>query len=225
MISVHGPTKRYGATTAVDSLSFHVQPGPVTGFLGPNGSGKSTTMRMIVGLDEPSAGHALIGGRAYRDLPWPLRQVGILLDGRAFHPGRSARAHLVGLARANAMPRCRVDLVLDQVGLAGVAGRRAGTFSLGMAQRLGIAVALLGDPAVVILDEPINGLDPEGIRWVRNLARSLAAEGRTVLISSHLITEMEQTADDLVMIGRSQHRNCIGDSSSSSRRKVTAART
>ncbi len=182
-------------------MTFDVRPGRVTGFLGPNGSGKSTTMRMIVGLDEPSAGPALIGGRPYRDLAWPLRQVGTLLDGRAFHPGRSARCHLVALARANAIPRACVDEVLAQVGLSGVAGRRTGTFSLGMAQRLGVAAAMLGDPAVVILDEPMNGLDPEGIRWVRNLAGSLAEGGRTGLISSHLIAQMGQTADDVIMIG------------------------
>jgi ABC-2 type transport system ATP-binding protein len=202
VIEVDGLTKRYGATTAVDGLTFAVQPGKVTGFLGPNGSGKSTTMRMIAGLDRPSAGRALVNGRRYHDLPAPLHEVGIMLDGRAYHPGRSARAHLRALARANGIGSRRVTEVLETAGLASVAGRRAGTFSLGMAQRLGIAAALLGDPGVLMLDEPVNGLDPEGIRWIRDLVRSLAAEGRCVLISSHLISEMALTADELVVIGR-----------------------
>jgi ABC-2 type transport system ATP-binding protein len=202
VIEVDGLTKRYGATTAVDGLSFTVRPGTVTGFLGPNGSGKSTTMRMIVGLDRPGDGRALVNGRLCCDLPAPLREVGVMLDGRAYHPGRSARAHLMALARANAIGPRRVSEVLETVGLAAVAGRRAGTFSLGMAQRLGIAAALLGDPSVLLLDEPVNGLDPEGIRWIRDLVRSLAAEGRCVLISSHLISEMALTADALVVIGR-----------------------
>lgn len=202
MIEVTGLTKRYGPTTAVDDLSFQVAPGRVTGFLGPNGSGKSTTMRMIVGLDTPSAGKALIKGRPYGELTWPLREVGALLDGRAYHPGRSARSHLRALAAANAIPQKRVDAVLDLVGLTSVAGKRTGTYSLGMGQRLGIAAALLGDPGTLLLDEPVNGLDPEGVRWVRDLARHLAAEGRTVLISSHLIGEMAVTADHVVVIGR-----------------------
>ena len=202
MIEVRGLTKSYGATLAVDELSFEVRPGAVTGFLGPNGSGKSTTMRMIMGQDVPDAGRAVIGGRAYASLRWPLREVGAVLDAKAFHPGRSARAHLTALAASNAIPRRRVGEVLAQVGLASVASRRAGTFSLGMAQRLGLAAALLGDPRVLLLDEPVNGLDPEGVRWIRNLLKSLAASGRTVLISSHLISEMALTADRLIVIGR-----------------------
>jgi ABC-2 type transport system ATP-binding protein len=202
MIEVHGLTKRYGATVAVDGLSFAVQPGVVTGFLGPNGSGKSTTMRVIMGQDVPDAGRATIGGRPYASLRWPLREVGAVLDAKAFHPGRSAQAHLTALAASNAIPRRRVGEVLAQVGLAGVASRRAGTFSLGMAQRLGIAAALVGDPGVLLLDEPVNGLDPDGVRWIRNLLKSLAASGRTVLISSHLISEMALTADRLIVIGR-----------------------
>jgi ABC-2 type transport system ATP-binding protein len=199
MIEVRGLSKRYGATVAVDGLSFDVRPGTVTGFLGPNGSGKSTTMRMILGLDAPDAGQARIGGRRYRELRWPLRQVGALLEARAFHPGRSGRAHLRALAASNGIPRSRVEEVL---GLADAAGRRAGRFSLGMGQRLGIAAALLGDPEVLLLDEPVNGLDPEGIRWVRDLLVSLAADGRTVLVSSHLIGEIARTAEHVVVIGR-----------------------
>ena len=202
MIEARGLSKRYGATVAVDSLTFNVRSSMVTGFLGPNGSGKSTTMRLLLDLDAPDAGQVRIGGRRYRDLRWPLRQVGALLEARAFHPGRSARAHLRALAASNDIPRSRVEEVLGQVGLAEVAGRRAGTFSLGMAQRLGIAAALLGDPEVLLLDEPVNGLDPEGIRWVRDLLRSLAAEGRVVLVSSHLIAEMAVTAERLVVVGR-----------------------
>jgi ABC-2 type transport system ATP-binding protein len=179
-----------------------VRPGSVTGFLGPNGSGKSTTMRLILGLDRPDAGQVRVGGRRYRELRWPLREVGALLEARAFHPGRSARSHLAALAASNAIPRARVDEVLDMVGLASAAGRRAGTFSLGMGQRLGVAAALLGDPAVLLLDEPVNGLDPEGVRWIRNLLKSLAAQGRTVFVSSHLIGEMALTAERLVVIGR-----------------------
>jgi ABC-2 type transport system ATP-binding protein len=171
-------------------LSFEVPPGVVTGFLGPNGSGKSTTMRMIMGLDFPDSGSALIGDKPYAGLAWPLREVGALLDAKAFHPGRTARRHLGWLARTNDIPLGRVDEVLDQVGLTSVANRRAGKFSMGMGQRLGIAAALLGDPAVLMFDEPVNGLDPEGIRWVRHLLRGLAAQGRTVLVSSHLISEM-----------------------------------
>ena len=202
MIEVHGLCKRYGATVAVDRLSFDVRPGVVTGFLGPNGSGKSTTMRLILGLDRPDAGQARIGGRRYRELRWPLREVGALLEARAFHPGRSARAHLRALAASNGIPRSRVEEVLGFVGLADAGARRAGKFSLGMAQRLGIAAALLGDPRVLLLDEPVNGLDPEGIRWIRDLLRSLAAEGRTVLVSSHLIGELALTADQVVVIGQ-----------------------
>jgi len=202
MIEVHGLSKRYGATVAVDRLSFDVRPGVVTGFLGPNGSGKSTTMRLILGLDRPDAGQARIGGRRYRELRWPLREVGALLEARAFHPGRSARAHLRALAASNGIPRSRVEEVLGFVGLADAGARRAGKFSLGMAQRLGIAAALLGDPRVLLLDEPVNGLDPEGIRWIRDLLRSLAAEGRTVLVSSHLIGELALTAEQVVVIGQ-----------------------
>ena len=202
MIEVRNLSKRYGATVAVDRLSFDVRPGAVTGFLGPNGAGKSTTMRLLLGLDLPDAGQALIGGRRYRELPWPLREVGALLEAKAFHPGRSARAHLAALAAANGIPRSRVEEALGIVGLDGVAGRRAGSLSLGMAQRLGIAAALVGDPGVLVLDEPVNGLDPEGIRWVRTLLRSLAAEGRVVLVSSHLIGEMARTAERLVVIAR-----------------------
>jgi ABC-2 type transport system ATP-binding protein len=202
VIEIRDLTKRYGPTLAVDALSFDIRPGAVTGFLGPNGSGKSTTMRLILGLDAPDAGTALIGGRRYRELRWPLREVGALLEARAFHPGRSARSHLAALAASNGISRSRADEVLAMVGLDSAAGRRAGKFSLGMAQRLGIAAALLGDPAVLLLDEPVNGLDPEGIRWIRDLLKSLASEGRTVLVSSHLISEMAQTAERLVVIGR-----------------------
>jgi len=202
MITAHSLTKRYGTTTAVDNLTFEVLPGLVTGFLGPNGSGKSTTMRMIMGLDVPDSGSALIGGKPYCDLAWPLREVGGLLDAKAFHSARTARNHLRWLALSNDIPLRRVDEVLDQVGLSSVAGRRVGKFSLGMSQRLGIAATLLGDPGVLLFDEPVNGLDPEGIRWVRHFLRGLAAQGRTVFVSSHLISEMSQTADRLVVIGR-----------------------
>ncbi len=203
MIEARDLTRRYGPTVAVDGLSFDVRPGSVTGFLGPNGSGKSTTMRLILGLDRPDSGQVRIGGRRYRDLRWPLREVGSLLEARAFHPGRSARSHLAALAASNAIPRSRVDDVLGMVGLDGAAARRrAGKFSLGMGQRLGIAAALLGDPAVLVLDEPVNGLDPEGVRWIRNLLKSQAAQGRTVFVSSHLISEMALTAERLVVIGR-----------------------
>ena len=204
MITAHALTKRYGATTAVDGLTFEVPPGLVTGFLGPNGSGKSTTMRMIMGLDVPDSGSALIDGKPYGDLAWPIREVGALLDAKAFHPARSARGHLRWLALTNDIALSRVDEVLDQVGLTSVAHRRAGKFSLGMSQRLGIAAALLGDPGVLMFDEPVNGLDPEGIRWVRHFLRGLAGEGRTVLVSSHLISEMALTADRLVVIGSEQ---------------------
>ena len=186
----------------MDNLSFDVRPGAVTGFLGPNGSGKSTTMRVIMGLDAPTSGTALIGGKPYADLRWPLREVGDLLDAKAFHPSRTGRNHLQYLAQASDIPRRRVDEVLDLVGLASVADRRAGKYSLGMGQRLGIAAAMLGDPGVLMFDEPVNGLDPEGIRWVRHFLRDLAAEGRTVFVSSHLINEMSLTAERLVVIGR-----------------------
>jgi ABC-2 type transport system ATP-binding protein len=202
MIEVNGLTKRYGKTLAVDRLSFRVEPGVVTGFVGPNGAGKSTTMRMVLGLDRPTAGTATVAGRPYRRLVHPLRQVGALLDASAVHPRRSARDHLLALARSNGIPRTRVGEVLERVGLAGVAGRRVRAFSLGMRQRLGIAAAMLGDPPVLLFDEPINGLDPEGIAWIRSLMRALAAEGRTVFLSSHLMSEMEDTADRLVVIGR-----------------------
>ncbi|TFV78194.1 ABC transporter ATP-binding protein [Blastococcus sp. CT_GayMR19] len=202
MIVASGLTKTYGSKTAVDGISFTVEPGRVTGFLGPNGAGKSTTMRMVLGLDRPTAGSVTVNGRRYADSPAPLREVGALLEAKAVHPGRSARNHLRWLAATNGIPVGRVDEVLDLVGLTEVARQRVGKFSLGMGQRLGIAVALLGDPRVVVLDEPVNGLDPEGIRWVRNLARRLAAEGRTVFVSSHLMSEMALTADHLVVIGR-----------------------
>ena len=202
MITLRGLTKRYGATLAVDSLSFDVRPGQVTGFLGPNGAGKSTTMRAILGLDRPTSGQALVDGRPYRSLREPLREIGALLDAKGVHPRRSAADHLNALAQSNGIARGRVDEVLGLVGLSQVAGRKAGQFSLGMSQRLGIAAALLGDPPIVMFDEPVNGLDPDGIRWVRELIRGLASEGRTVFVSSHLMSEMEDTADHLVVIGR-----------------------
>src|ERR1700678_4569232 len=202
MIVVEGLTKRYGRTVAVDHLSFEVTPGVVTGFLGPNGSGKSTTMRMIMGLDNPTSGWARVNGTTYAELRWPLREVGSLLDAKSFHPARSAYDHLRFLAKSNDIPRARIDEVLEIVGLSEVAGQRAGKYSLGMGQRLGIASALLGDPGVLLFDEPINGLDPDGIRWVRNLLRGLAREGRTVFVSSHLMSEMALTADEVVVIGR-----------------------
>jgi len=202
VIEARDLVKRYGRTVAVDGLSFDVRPGTVTGFLGPNGSGKSTTMRMFIGLDRPDGGDARIGGRPYSGLGWPLREVGALLEAKSFQPGRSAWAHLTALAASNGIPRRRVEEVLAMVGLEQAAGQRAGTFSLGMAQRLGIATALLGDPGVLLLDEPVNGLDPEGIRWLRMLLRSLAAEGRTVFVSGHLISEMALTADDLIVVGQ-----------------------
>ncbi|PYC66305.1 multidrug ABC transporter ATP-binding protein [Micromonospora arborensis] len=203
MITLRGLTKRFGATVAVDALTVDVAPGRVTGFLGPNGAGKSTTMRMILGLDRPSAGQALIDGRAYRELRRPLHEVGALLDARAIHPARSGRAHLLATARSNGIPTRRVDEVLDTVGLdARAAGKPGRTLSLGMGQRLGIAGALLGDPPVLMFDEPVNGLDPDGVRWVRQLMRSLADQGRTVFVSSHLMSEMQLTADQLVVIGR-----------------------
>ncbi|MFB4315167.1 ABC transporter ATP-binding protein [Actinomadura sp. 21ATH] len=201
-IEIRGLTKRYGADTVVDDVSFTVEPGQVTGFLGPNGAGKSTTMRMIIGLAAPTRGSVTIGGRRYRDLPVPLTEVGALLDAGAVHGGRRAYDHLLALAAGNGLPRRRVDEVLVRTGIEGVARKRARGFSLGMRQRLGIAAALLGDPRVLIFDEPVNGLDPEGIRWIRDFMRSLAREGRAVLVSSHLMSEMAQTADHLVVIGR-----------------------
>ncbi|HLS49439.1 MAG TPA: ATP-binding cassette domain-containing protein [Actinomycetaceae bacterium] len=202
MIEARGLTKRYGPKTAVDNVSFTVQPGAVTGFLGPNGAGKSTTMRMIVGLDRPTSGSVTIHGRPHGARPAPLLEVGALLEARAAHPGRSARDHLRGLAATHRIPDARVAEVIEMTGLGPVASRRVGGFSLGMGQRLGIAAALLGDPRVLVLDEPVNGLDPEGVAWVRGLVRQLAAEGRTVLLSSHLMSEMAQTADHLLVIGR-----------------------
>ena len=202
MIVAKGLTKHYGQKLAVDQLSFEVRPGIVTGFLGPNGSGKSTTMRMIMGLDYPDAGQTTVNGRPYHDLRWPLREVGALLEAKAIHPGRPARAHLQMLAQTNDIPRSRVDEVITMVGLESVARQRAGKFSLGMSQRLGIAAALLGDPSVLIFDEPVNGLDPDGIRWARLLLRRLASEGRTVFVSSHLMSEMALTADEVIIIGR-----------------------
>ncbi len=202
MISAISLTKRYGETAAVRDLSFDVRPGVVTGFLGPNGSGKSTTMRMIMGLDVPTSGSALVNDKPFHQLRWPLREVGALLDAKSFHPARTGRSHLRWLALTNDIPLRRVDEVLDIVGLTSVANQRAGKYSLGMSQRLGIAGALLGDPGVLLFDEPVNGLDPEGIRWVRYFLRDRAAEGRTVFVSSHLITEMSLTAEHLVVIGR-----------------------
>jgi ABC-2 type transport system ATP-binding protein len=202
MIEIEHVTKRYGERVAVDDLTFSVKPGVVTGFLGPNGAGKSTTMRVILGLDRPTAGTATINGKPYRDLHAPLHEVGALLEARAIHTGRSAYNHLVAMAQTHGIGRKRVEEVIEVVGLSEVARKRAGGFSLGMGQRLGIAAALLGDPATLILDEPANGLDPEGIRWIRNLLKGLAAEGRTVFLSSHLMAEMAQTAEHLVVIGR-----------------------
>jgi ABC-2 type transport system ATP-binding protein len=202
MIEARALTKRYGDRLAVDRLSFQVRPGRVTGFLGPNGSGKSTAMRLILGLDAPSGGSVTVGGRRYRDLPAPLWEVGALLDARAVNGGHSGRDHLRWLARSNRIPARRVGEVLELVGLDGVAGRRVREYSLGMGQRLGIAAALLGDPGVLLLDEPVNGLDGEGVAWVRGLLRALAAEGRTVLVASHLLSEMERTADHLLVLGR-----------------------
>ncbi|MBL7486734.1 ATP-binding cassette domain-containing protein [Frankia sp. AgB1.9] len=202
MIEIRELTKRYGGRTAVDRLTFDVTPGQVTGFLGPNGSGKSTTLRMIVGLDQPTSGTATVHGRRYRDIPAPMREVGVLLDAKAAPGMLKARQHLGWLARAGGVPAGQVDAMIELVGLASVADKRIGGFSLGMSQRLGIAAALLGDPGTLLLDEPVNGLDPEGIRWVRTLLRRLAAEGRTVVVSSHLMSEMEDTADRVVVIGR-----------------------
>jgi ABC-2 type transport system ATP-binding protein len=202
VIELTGLTKRYRARVAVDDLTVRVLPGRVTGFLGLNGSGKTTTMRCVLGLTRPTAGTATVLGRHYRELPQPMRTVGALIDPRARHPRRSARDHLLALAQSNALPADRVEAVVELVGLESVAAQRVGGFSLGMGQRLGIAVALLGDPEVLLFDEPVNGLDPDGIRWVRGLLRGLAAEGRTVLVSSHLMSEMQDTADHLVVLGR-----------------------
>jgi len=202
MIEARGLTKRYGDTLAVDNLSFTVKPGRITGFLGPNGAGKTTTMRLILGLDRPTSGTVTVNGKRFARLAWPMHEVGALLDAKAVHGGRSAYSHLLCLAQTNNLPRRRVDEVLDLVGLHDVAKKRSKGFSLGMGQRLGIAGALLGDPAILMFDEPVNGLDPEGILWIRNLMKALAAEGRTVFVSSHLMSEMENTADHLIVIGR-----------------------
>ncbi|MFD1824739.1 MULTISPECIES: ABC transporter ATP-binding protein [Mumia] len=204
MIRAQALTKTFGDKTAVDAIDFTVKPGKVTGFLGPNGAGKSTTMRMILGLDAPTAGSVTVNGHRHLTSRAPLRSIGALVEAQGFHPGRSARDHLRWLAASNGIPAARVGEVLELVGLENVAGQRAGRYSLGMGQRLGIAAALIGDPPVVVLDEPVNGLDPEGIRWVRSLARRLADEGRTVFISSHLMAEMALTADHLLVIGRGQ---------------------
>jgi ABC-2 type transport system ATP-binding protein len=212
MIEARNLTKSYGSTRAVDDLSFDVLPGRVTGFLGPNGAGKSTTMRMIIGLDRPSAGSVVVGGRAYGEIRRPLHQVGAVLESRAVHGGRSAYNHLLCLAQSNGIARGRVREVLELVGLENVGRRRARGFSLGMSQRLGLAAALLGDPPVLLCDEPINGLDPEGILWIRTLLRSLAAEGRTVLVSSHLMSEMALTADHVIVVGKGK---LIADASTS----------
>ncbi|GIF02376.1 ABC transporter ATP-binding protein [Paractinoplanes rishiriensis] len=202
MIAIRGLTKRYADKVAVDNISIEVMAGKVTGFLGPNGAGKSTTMRVIMGLDHPTSGEATIGGKAYSTLKWPMRKVGALLDAKGVHPGRSGRDHLLSMAYSNGIPAKRVDQVLEEVGLANVAKKRAKGYSLGMSQRLGIASALLGDPEVLLFDEPVNGLDTEGVRWVRHMMRRLASEGRTVFVSSHLMSEMQQTADQLVIIGK-----------------------
>ena len=202
MIELQHLTKRYDSKTAVDDLTVTVHPGRVTGFLGPNGAGKSTTMRMVMGLDRPTSGTARVNGKAYAEHRAPLQEVGALLESRAFHPARTARAHLAALAATASLPKGRVDEVLDVAGLTSVADRRVGDFSLGMGQRLGVATALIGDPATVILDEPVNGLDPDGVLWIRTLARRLAGEGRTVFLSSHLMSEMAVTADQLVVVGR-----------------------
>jgi len=215
-------TKSFGAVTAVSDLSFALHPGMVTGFLGPNGAGKTTTMRLILGLERPTSGAVTVGGRRYADLPAPLREVGALIDATAVNKGRKAYSHLLALARSNGIPATRVDEVLKMVGLEGVARRRVGTFSLGMAQRLGIATALLGDPPVLMFDEPVNGLDPEGIVWVRTLMRSLAAQGRTVLVSSHLMSEMAQTADRVIVIGKG---HMIADSTVEDLVNANSART
>jgi ABC-2 type transport system ATP-binding protein len=202
MIEVRGLTKRYGAKTAVDNLTFGIEPGKVTGFLGPNGAGKTTTMRCILGLDYPDEGTVTVDGKAYNNLAYPMREVGALLEAKAVHGGRSAYNHLLCLAQTNSLPKRRVNEVLQLVGLTEVASKRSKGFSLGMSQRLGIAATLLGDPKMLMFDEPVNGLDPEGILWIRNLMKALASEGRTVFVSSHLMSEMENTADHLIVIGR-----------------------
>jgi ABC-2 type transport system ATP-binding protein len=202
MIEARSLTKSYGDTVAVDHLSFDVEPGKITGFLGPNGAGKTTTMRLILGLDRPTSGNVTINGKHLSQLAWPMREVGALIDAKAVHGGRSAYNHLLCLAQTNDLPKHRVSEVLELVGLAEVASKRTKGFSLGMGQRLGIAAALLGDPSILMFDEPVNGLDPEGILWIRNLMKALAAEGRTVFVSSHLMSEMENTADTLIVIGR-----------------------
>jgi ABC-2 type transport system ATP-binding protein len=202
MLQIDHLTKRYGSTLAIDDLSFDVKPGVVTGFLGPNGSGKSTTMRIILGLDHPSKGRAVVNGKSYAELKDPLREVGALLDAKAVHPGRTARNHLRALAASNKIKKARVDEVLEFVGITSVANKKVGDYSLGMSQRLGIAGALLGDPGILLFDEPVNGLDPEGIRWIRDFFRSLANEGRTVFVSSHLMSEMAVSADQIIVIGR-----------------------
>lgn len=226
MLAAADLTKTFGGVTAVDHLSFTVAPGRVTGFLGPNGAGKSTTMRMILGLDRPTSGTATVGGQLYRDLRHPLRQVGALLDAHWVHPNRSAHNHLRWMAATNDIPERRVDEVLDMVGLTSVANQRAGGFSLGMSQRLGLAGALLGDPHTLVLDEPVNGLDPEGIVWVRNFMRSLAAQGRTVFVSSHLLTEMSLTADHVIVIGRGRLiADCSVSEFTSRARPVARVRT
>jgi ABC-2 type transport system ATP-binding protein len=227
MIDALNLTKRYGEKTAVDDLTFQVKPGVVTGFLGPNGSGKSTTMRLILGLDAPSAGGVTVNGRHYRDHVAPLHEVGVLLEARAVHTGRSAFHHLLAQAQTHGIPRSRVDELIDFVGLQEVARKRAGQFSLGMGQRLGIASALLGDPQTVILDEPINGLDPEGIHWIRELLRSLAAEGRTVFLSSHLMSEMALTAEHLIIVGRGRliRDISVADFVKESSKKIVRVRT
>ncbi len=209
-IEVHGLRKRFGATAALDGMSFTVRPGHITGFVGPNGAGKSTTMRVILGLDAPDAGSALIGGRPYRSLRHPLRYAGALLDAAALQPGRSGRNHLLWLARSQGLSASRVDAVLGQVGLESAARRKAGGYSLGMRQRLGIAAALLGDPPVLMLDEPVNGMDPEGVVWMRGFLQALAAQGRALLVSSHLMSELQDTADHLVVVG---HGRVIADTS------------
>ncbi len=227
MIEVQGVTKRYGDTVAVNGLTFDVRPGNVTGFLGLNGSGKSTTMRLIMGLDYPDSGSIRIDGRRFRDLPRPLNKVGALLEARAIHPGRSASNHLLALAAANGIKRSRVEEVLQLVGLEKVARKRAGKFSLGMGQRLGIAAALLGDPEVLLFDEPINGLDPEGILWVRNLLHHLAGEGRTIFVSSHLMSEMALTADHVIVIGKGRMiaNSSMADFLARNRRQAVRVRT
>ena len=202
MIEARGLTKRYGETLAVDNLSFTVEPGKITGFLGPNGAGKTTTMRLILGLDRPTSGAVTVDGKPFGRHSWPMREIGALLDAKAVHGGRSAYNHLLCVAQTNNLPKRRIGEVLDLVGLGDVAGKRSKGFSLGMGQRLGIACALLGDPKILMFDEPVNGLDPEGIMWIRNLMKALAAEGRTVFVSSHLMSEMENTADHLLVIGR-----------------------